>query len=191
MKEALLTVGPRASGKTTFCKKAVELDPSIIFISRDEISVSLFGKTSFGTYKGEHLVVLKEMFEKIKKAAESSSDLTMILDCFNGNTQERKIIIHKLREYGFEVVKAWQFITEPKYVKKWFWGKPKIAKSSEMTEKMGKGFVFYSDDAPIKDYNLFSTLVTTIGSDGFDKIIKIDPLITNVEEVLKLKAGLK
>lgn len=191
MKEAILTVGPRASGKTTFCKKALEIDPSIMFISRDELAISMYGETSLSPYGGGHFEVLEEMFKKAKEAAESNTDVTMILDCFNGNTQERKIIIRNLRKCGFDVVKAWHFVTAPKYVKEWFWKKPGIATLSEMTEKKGKGYVFYSDDAPIRDYNLFSTLVTTINSDGFDEVIKIDPIKTNVEGVFKVKAGLE
>lgn len=191
LKEAILTVGPRASGKTTFCKKALEIDPSIIFISRDEILISLFGKVAIDPYVGGESYVLDKIFEKIKEISESNPSLTMILDYFNGNSLERKFIIQKLRELGFDQVTAWYFTTAPRYVKEWFWKKPGIAKFSEMEEKKDQGYAFYFEDVPIKDYNTFWALVATIDTDGFDDVLRINPLESSPEDILNVKASLK
>ncbi len=190
MKEAILTVGQRASGKSTFSEKAVEYDPSITLISRDKILISLFGTTSLSTYSGGHLVALDVMFEEVKKAAESASSVIMILDAYNTNSEERKILIKKLREFGFNSVKAWYFITPLEYVEEWFWKKPKIAKIKEMKDKRGMDYTFFLPDAPRNDFEVFHDLAKGIESDGFDKVIKINPLVTNVEKLFKSKASL-
>ena len=51
MREVILTVGPRASGKSGFCERVLAFDSSIVFISRDKILTELFGKTSLSPYK--------------------------------------------------------------------------------------------------------------------------------------------
>lgn len=190
MREVMLTVGPRASGKSEFCRKSISLDPSLTIVSRDELLVQMFGKTSLNPYTGDHEFALEQMWETVSEKLGSSPNSRMILDTWNGTSDERISLIQKLREIGAEKIKAWYFVTELEYVEQWFWQKPNIAKISEMKSHQNQGYVFYSEDAPRWDYELFHELASDINSDGFDKVIKIDPLKTQPEEVLIYQAPL-
>lgn len=189
MKEVILTVGPRGSGKSYSCKKAIELDPSIIYISRDELLIKLFGTTTLDSYTGSHLYGLNKMWEKVKNAIESAPDVTIILDAWTGSCGERVRIIDKLRGLGVDCVKAWYFITPIDCVDEWFWKKPKTAKVSQMRTLEDQGYVFYREDSPRKDYELFHKLASQIDSDGFDKVIRIDPRSTKLEHILSLQTS--
>jgi len=186
MREAILTVGPRASGKSDFCEKAVAANPEVVFISRDQILVELFGDTSIDPYLGGHLYAMDQMWRTIEKKARLTPDLKMIVDAWNESSEERVRIIRKFRDLGADRVAAWYFITPVNYVREWFWKKPGIAKFSEMKEKRGKNLTFYSDNAPQSDHEMFHRLAANIDSDGFDEIVRIDPLITLPETVFKI-----
>ncbi len=189
MKEVILTVGPRGSGKSYFCKKAIELDPSIIYISRDELLIKLFGNTSLDPYTGYHLYAEEKLWEIIENTIGSSYELTLILDAWTGYSQERVRMIRKLRDLEVDCVKAWYFVTSVDLVSEWFWKKPGIAKSSDMTIERDPELAFYDNDAPRRDHELFHELALEIDSDGFDKVIRIDPLVTKFEHILSLQTS--
>ena len=65
MRTVILTVGPRGSGKSTFCKKVIQLDPSIMMVSRDEIIKEHIGMTEIGWYS-DIRYVLDEMWKNLK-----------------------------------------------------------------------------------------------------------------------------
>ena len=52
MNAVLFTSGPRGSGKSTYVKEEQVRYPDIITFSRDEVLISLFGKTSLNPYEG-------------------------------------------------------------------------------------------------------------------------------------------
>lgn len=56
MRRVALTVGPRGSGKSSFCKGFIRSHPSVSLVSRDEILIELFGSTSLNPYAGEHFI---------------------------------------------------------------------------------------------------------------------------------------
>lgn len=184
MREVILTVGPRASGKSEFCQKAIQIDPSITLVSRDELLIKLFGTTSLNPYAGDHYLAEAEMWKIVEKRLKFGSELKILLDAWNGSSRERLAITRMLRDLGADKIKAWYFVTQPECVNQWFWQKPGIAKMSEMRSHLGKKYVFYDDDAPRRDYKLFHQLALEIDSDGFDEVTKIDPVITLPEHVL-------
>ncbi len=184
MIEAMLTVGPRASGKSEFCRKAILVDPSISLVSRDELLIELFGATSLDPYTGDHYLAEKQMWKVVEERLKSGSHSKTILDTWNGSSEERASIIHMLRNLGADKVKAWYFVTPLEYVDQWFWQKPGIARMSKMRSHLGQEFVFYNDDAPRRDYKLFHQLALGIESDGFDEVTKIDSITTRLEHVL-------
>ena len=184
MREVIVTVGPRASGKTSFCEKVIVVDPSIVYVNRDNILVELFGESSLDPYSGDHIYAYKRMWEVIKQQL-NPEDARVILDTWNGDADDRRLIIKNLREHGADRIIAWLFVTPIKLVEEWFWKKPGIAKISEIN-KQGEGLVFYSEDAPRRDFRIFRQLVSDIGSDGFDEVIKVNPITMLPERLLCL-----
>ncbi|MFA6301123.1 MAG: AAA family ATPase [Candidatus Paceibacterota bacterium] len=191
MREVILTVGPRGCGKSSFCQRAVVLDPSVVLISRDELLIKLFGKTSLSPYTGDHEYVYEQMWKMVEEKLESTSKLRMILDTWNGTSDERYCIIRMLRFLGVDQIKAWYFVTPAENVCEWFWKKPDVAKISEMSTRQGEDLSFYSEDAPLRDHALFHKLAADIDSDGFDGVIKVNPLITQPEQILGLQTSLE
>lgn len=190
MREVIVTVGTRAAGKSKFCEAALELDPSIIEVSRDKILIELFGSTSLDPYTGGHFYGYKKLWEAVEKWL-ATKDVKMILDVWNEDQSDRRSIIKKLRDFGADRVIAWYFTTPVEAVEEWFWKKPGIAKMGEMHTKQGEGLSFYSEDAPRQDHEMFHQLAADVESDGFDEIVRINPLITKPGDVLALQTSLR
>ncbi|MCP6726446.1 MAG: ATP-binding protein [Patescibacteria group bacterium] len=182
MREIIVTVGPQASGKSSFCERVVTLDPLIMLVSRDTILTELFGGTLLSSYTDAHMYALEQMWEVVEEQLKSSS-LKMILDTWNGSSDERHQIIRKLRYLGADRITAWYFVTPIESVEAWFWQKPGIAKIGEMRTRKDEGLVFYLEDAPRRDYEIFHRLASGITSEGFDAMVKINPLVMRPEQV--------
>lgn len=176
MKEVFLTVGPRAAGKSSFCRQAIERDPSLGFVSRDDILVGIFGKTMLDPYSGGHGYAEEVLWKTVERSLGTAPDVRLLLDMWNGSSRERRDILRRLRELEVERVVAWYFVTPVERVEEWFWNKPGIAKWSEMYTRKGEGLAFYQDDAPRRDYELFHRLAAHIDEDGFDEVVRINPV---------------
>ncbi len=190
MREAIVTVGTRGAGKSSFCEKAIAFDPSIVKVSRDEILLEMFGSTYRDPYVGNHGPAYDKMWRAVKKHLKASES-KMILDLWNGDSNDRHHIIRKLREFGADRVVAWYFITPVELVEEWFWRKPGIAKSGEMRNHQGKELVFYSKDAPRRDHELFHQLAANIYSDDFDGVIRINPITTELKDIICCQTSFK
>jgi len=184
MREVIVTVGPRASGKSCLCDKVLALDPSLVLVSRDKITIELCGSTSPDPYSGGHQYANERMWETLTELLELRADVRVILDAWNGSSRERTSINQKLRDLGVNRIKAWYFVTPVEYVEEWFWRKPGIAKMEEMGDRQGQGLTFYSADAPRCDYELFHKYAEEINSDGFDEIVRVNPLSAEPELLL-------
>lgn len=186
MSTVILTVGPRASGKSTFCEKAVTLDPSLTLISRDKILIELCGSTILSPYSGGHHYAVEKMWEAVERHLQTQAPGTLILDTWNGTAHERWHIRTKLEQLGGTRIVAWYFITAVEKVGEWFWKKPGIAKMSEWKERKGQDLVFFSEDAPLRDYAMFHKLNGSIENESFAQVVRIDPLTTSPENVSPL-----
>ncbi len=184
-KTVVLTVGPQGSGKSTFCDKIIANNQDITLISRDRILIDLVGSTYTDSYCVDHEYALEIMWKKVRSHLRESPH-NIILDTWNGCSEDRNDIIKCLRNLGVETIIAWYFITPVQYVERWFWEKPEVARTSEMRSKPGR--VYFSDDVPAKDYELFHRLALNIENNGFDEIIRINPLQL---EDFTLKTGLE
>lgn len=187
MKEVILTVGPQGSGKSYFCERAVALDPGLFIISRDKILLELFGSVFLDSYSGGHYCAHEVMWKRVKEQVEATSDSSIILDTWNGGAIDRKAIIEILRGLGVGRVVAWYFVTPVETVSEWFWKKPGFAKSSEMTSRRGQDLIFFSETAPQHDHKVFHMWASDIDSNGFDEVVRINPLVTTPEQVLGLE----
>ncbi len=172
MRKVYVTAGTRAAGKSTFCQKALDLDPSLIEISRDKILIELFGDTSLDPYTGGHDYANDKMWEAVEKAL-IPEDIRLILDVWNGDTVARRRILRNLHAFGADQVIAWYFVTPLEFVAEWFWQKPGITHDC------------YGENAPRHDHKLFHKLAVNIDSDGFDGVVRINPVTMNPEEVLR------
>ncbi|MDO8728399.1 MAG: AAA family ATPase [bacterium] len=190
MRKVIVTVGPRASGKSSFCEKACALDPAIVWVSRDKVLIELFGKTSLDPYTGGHEYALERMWNIVEEKLQLASNITMILDTWNGSSRERVNINRKLREFGTNQIEAWYFVTPIEKVDEWFWNKPGIAKVGEMKVHQGAGLTFFSEDSPRRDYELFHNLASRINFDGFSEVVRINPVIMVPEHLLRFQTSL-
>ena len=159
MKKVILTVGPRGSCKTTFCQKIAKERPDIVFISRDQISIEIFGNTSLNPYTGDIDYVMYIMWRRVKNNLPKSKDATLILDCWNGSPGDRFRICKKLREMGVNCIVAWHFIV--------------TEKTCLILSKNKKDY--QRDESDYRhDFRLFNSFLVD-KNQGFDFIHKIDP----------------
>ena len=182
-KIVFLLVGPRAAGKSSYGMNLLKQHSDIKGISRDEILLRLFGSEHCNPYDGTSWYAHEIMKRLIKQRLKVDADVKLILDSWTGSSEERKAIIKQLRVYGATQVVALYFTSSVEDVTAWFWGKPGIAKMQTMAENQGKGLVFYSEDAPKRDYESFHKYASNIEKDGFDEIIKVNPK----EKLISLK----
>lgn len=162
MKIVYMTSGPRGSGKSAYCKRVKALDPKLKLIIRDEILVELYGSTSLDSYSGGHYYAQEIIFSMIKKLLSARSKMNIVLDFWNGFPQERVAMIKRLKQLGADRVFCWKFQVEVDTCVKWFFQKPD-----------SKG---YSKDGIRRDHALYYEMAAEIEQDGFDKVVKIDPL---------------
>lgn len=171
-----LLVGPRASGKSSYATQLMKQDPSLTCVSRDEVLTRLFGSVHSDEYSGSTQIVRQIINRLLRMKLRKSNQLRLLFDYWTGSSHERKEIIHSLREMGVDRVVALYFTTHVDMVNEWFWKKPGIAKASEMKHRQGEDLVFYSEGAPTRDYKLFHEYASGINEDGFDEVVRVDPL---------------
>ncbi len=171
-----LLVGQRGAGKSVYAEKIVSRQPAVSMISRDTVLMRLFGSTELNPYGGQSEyggIVTQRL---LRRVISTKTNLKLIFDYWTGRSRERQILNQWLRRHGAMKVVALYFITPLPLVNEWFWKKPGIAKSKEMRTRPDEGLCFFCEDAPSQDYELFHKLASDIDSDGFDKVIRINPL---------------
>ena len=169
MKRVILTVGPRGSGKSTFCEKVIAIHPEVVLVSRDAILLEMFGSVELSPYAGDHYIGKMRMWE-IAAEYLKREDITIILDCWNGFARERYEITTNLRKLGAEVIEAWYFVTPEETVIKWTLEREpvKSGKWAETTRRMRA-------DSCHHDYQLFHSQPVK-PDQGFNAIHRINPL---------------
>jgi len=184
MSEVFLTVGQRGAGKSHFCERVLAEDPSLVFVSRDEILVEMFGTTTLDGYSGGHAMVFECMWKMVAEAFQRDTNVRLILDVWSGASFERRAILRHLRALGAEHVTAWYFTTPLELVDRWFWQKSGIAKIGDKNRvpNPGERVLYYPADAPRRDHELFHRLAN-LDSDGFDAVVRIDPITTDPASV--------
>lgn len=189
MCDVILTVGPRASGKSSFSERAATLESGVVLVSRDKFLVEMFGSTDICPYTGGHFAADEAVWNAVRGSLlRFPASSKLILDTWNGSSEERRSIVQRLRNLGAKKITAWYFTTPVEFVEEWFWKKPGIAKISEMRNRQGQGLTFYSEDAPRRDYEMFQKLASGIRKDGFNQVVNINPLTTEPNQVLVIPA---
>lgn len=174
-KSVYLLVGQRGAGKSSYAKRLLANQPELSFVSRDEILVRKFGSTDTDPYGGAQWYALEVLHRLLRFVLRTRPTVKIVLDCWTEDSKGRVSLVQKLREYGATRVVALYFVTPRKIVSSWFWLKPGIAKMEEMGKHNGKNLVYFSADAPLRDYDAFHRLARHICSDGFDQVIRLDP----------------
>ena len=169
-------VGQRGAGKSTYVGKLVTQQPEMRLVSRDDILMKAFGKIECDHYSGNLEYGEEKVWQAVEQICTAENRAKLILDHWCWTSRDRQHLIQKLRELGVTAVIALYFKTPLELVNQWFWLKPEVARSSEM-KKIGfkKGFTFYLEDAPAQDYMNFHSHAKTISTDGFDRVIEVDP----------------
>lgn len=171
-----LLVGQRGAGKSFYARELKKVCPEIDIVSRDDALFERFGTVLFDHYGGE-LEYIKEVISRLlRMKLRKSSGTSLLLDYWTFTSTERQALIRELREYGAGKIIALYFITPAEIVADWFWKKPGIAKMSQMKASRDQGLVFFSEDAPVNDYRVFHKFAKGIDADGFDEVVRINPL---------------
>lgn len=171
-----LLVGQRGAGKSFYANKIVSRQPEVVLISRDAIRVKLFGTTHLDHYNGQSEHSGKVTRRLLRLALLSQTNSKIILDYWTGDSCERRVLNQWLRKHGATKVVALYFMTAVEFVSDWFWKKPGIAKIKEMRTRPNEGLSFFSELAPTRDYYVFHQFAAGIALDGFDEVIKINPV---------------
>ena len=170
-----LLIGQRWSGKSFYARRLLANQPEFSHISRDEILVRKFGSTDTNPYGGAQWYALEVIHRLLRFVLRNRPMTKIILDYWTEDSEGRASLVQKLREYGATRVVALYFVTPRDVVNSWFWLKPGIAKMEDMRSRNGENLVYFSADAPSRDYDVFHRLAQQIDSDGFDEVIRIDP----------------
>ena len=171
-----LLVGQRGAGKNVYASKIVSQQPEVVFISRDAVLVRLFGSTDLSPYSGQSGHGCDVTKRLLRRILSTRTNLKIIFDYWTGESCSRQGLSQWLRRHGAVRVVALYFITPLSSVNEWFWEKPGIAKLKEMRTRANEGLCFFCEDAPSRDYEMFHKRASNIASDGFDEVIKINPL---------------
>lgn len=155
MKTVILTSGPQGAGKSTFCQQVVAESLGTSLVSRDDYLLEKYGTTVFYTYCFSPTDIHKDLFKIIKK--ELSQKDTIIFDCWNGYSFERKFLIKEMRELNVDKIVCWKFLTPLNLCKKWYFEREK-------------------SNYWKPNYFTYHRLSQNIKEDGFDSIRYINPL---------------
>lgn len=181
-KRVYLLIGQRGAGKSSYAKHLLVNQPELLLVSRDEILVRKFGTTDTDPYGGAQWYVLEVLHRLLRFVLRTRPMPKIVLDCWTENSEERVSLVQKIREYGATQITALYFVTPCEVVNSWFWLKPGIARMEEMGKRGGENLAYFSPDAPSRDYRTFHQLALHINSDGFNKVIRVDP--TKAEQIV-------
>jgi predicted kinase len=170
-----LLVGQRGSGKSTYAKRLAEADPNIVLLSRDEILIREFGSEHGGYDDGRFAYAITQVFNNLREEISTRKGVRVLLDTWTSDSAERQLMTATVRACGATRVVACYFVTPLNLVSEWFWKKPGIAKASEARLRRGEKLVYFSDIAPVYEYQGFHECAQGIENDGFDEVIRVDP----------------
>lgn len=160
MKRVILTSGPRGSGKSTYVKSLALRHPEVVVVSRDDILLSLFGDTSI-YHRAEHDYALGVMFKELREYLSPEHPAsTIILDCWNWFSDERKDIVETARSFGADKVTCFLFVVPVELCVEWFRQKPDVEEVSEGKVRL--------------DHRLYYMDTHNIHTDGFDEVFSIN-----------------
>lgn len=163
MKIAVLTLGPRGAGKTTFCKEVVRARPEIGFVERDAILLELYGGVFVDS--GLELYTRRKIFERVSALLESNKT-TVILDAWTMLAWDRREMVDTLRVLGFGRVVGWHFVTPEEDVVRQFLTREATSVSP---------WRFMAADAVLAECQRYRTHRVEL-EQGFDHLVEINPM---------------
>lgn len=171
-----LLVGQRGAGKNVYAEKILSRQLEVVLISRDAVLTRLFGSADLSPYDGQKGYGCEVTKRLLRRTLSTRTNLKIIFDYWTGESRSRQSLVRWLHNHGAERVVALYFITPLQLVSRWFWNKPGVAKMGDMSARQNQGLCFFSENAPSHDYELFHKRASDITSNGFDEVIRINPL---------------
>jgi predicted kinase len=186
MKRVILTVGPQYAGKSTFCEKVIARFSDVVLVSRDKILIRMFGTVWLNSYAGGHYAALDVMWKEVSSHFERT-ELTLILDAWNGSAGERRAIVHKLRTIGASRVDGWHFITPLNTCLRW---REVRDPSTASSTKWGKVSREIREDTYRRHHQGFNTeaIAQEAVFDSVRRFNSVNPIPMDVLEIPKKKA---
>ena len=100
MKKLIILIGIPGSGKTTLAQKIIE--KGFHCLNADKIREELYGDAS---EQGDKEQVFSIFFERLEIAFQK--ELNVIVDNTNLNPKQRKPILDKARQFGYQNIQLW------------------------------------------------------------------------------------
>lgn len=193
MKTVYVPIGPRAAGKSTACTDVRKNKPHYKIISRDGLLDRFFGGVHQDPYNGAHNSAVAVVKRLLQRALDRGRE-HIILDTWTEEDMERVQLIQSIKELGADRVVAIYFTTPAETVDNWFWQKPRVAKLSTrpkgvidpltITEETSESLTYFPDNAPLRGYTVFHRFAAQIDSNGFDEVIRFNPLEQRLHEII-------
>jgi hypothetical protein len=110
VKQVILPIGPQYAGKSRFCKAIAHAFPNLVYVSRDDILVKMFGADWGYISPWQYFNALEQMYNVAFQALKMQ-DVTIILDTWSETPIERQNFVGEVKANGAENVDAWFFRT--------------------------------------------------------------------------------
>jgi len=157
---AAIAVGPKAAGKTTFCKKFVAV--------RNDVILECLADTLTGDG-----IFWRSLAQTLSKFPQ---DARVLLDC-STRPEDLPEIVTKFRAVGICTVEAWNFITPEHVCARWF-----LERYNESTSKLTDArdrrwsslMMPIAVEAQHKSYKAYASTPVSLAQ-GFSKIHAVDP----------------
>ncbi|MBP6942537.1 MAG: hypothetical protein KBB55_00660 [Candidatus Buchananbacteria bacterium] len=118
MRRAILTIGPRGCGKSTYCQQIIKERPDISLVSRDQIMLEIYGKVGLNLKRESPVPIFETMWARIAEHFERE-EVIVIIDCWNGWGDDRQFLTKKLRQLGADTIDGWYFVVPENVCAQW------------------------------------------------------------------------
>jgi len=171
MRQAILLVGPRGAGKSTWLANNIAYYEGAVSYSRDEFLAKNF-PDGFCRYNFPIEIGIEAFWKDARDREAATPSQTVFYDYWTGFVGERRRVVEKLREMGFDKVFAYWVRT------------PKETTIAQFLQREGSAYTRHSAEW---DWSLFHENVADLTGDvdcPFDGVSHINHAQLSMSEAL-------
>lgn len=173
----VLSIGPRGSGKTTYCDRVIKHYPKVRIFSQDDAIRKQFGKLTFSQHEQVDMAFLWQAAFSFLRSLDRESDA--ILDMNFMSKAERISSIIKAKMAGAQSISCWYFVTPLQASAEFFMKKPERERGEFTTAIYS---LYYRDfHEQCRDIECDHLVYSGPNQYGFNLIRRIDPTDPNQE----------